>query len=69
MMIVVLVQVLEDEKLHHMITIGEYPLYMVAMDEDVLSFELNLSYKVCCVLLLLMLIDLSGFFSFFQFYF
>jgi hypothetical protein len=66
MMIVVLVQVLEDEKLHHMITIGEYPLYMVAMDEDVLSFELNLSYKVCCVLLLLMLIDLS---SFFQFYF
>lgn len=47
-MIVVRVQVLEDEKLHHMITIGEYPLYMVAMDEDVLSFELDLSYKVCC---------------------
>ncbi|XP_013469449.2 vacuolar protein-sorting-associated protein 33 homolog isoform X2 [Medicago truncatula] len=42
-------KVLEDEKLHHMITIGEYPLYMVAMDEDVLSFELDLSYKECQV--------------------
>ncbi|KAK2404069.1 Sec1/munc18 (SM) protein superfamily [Trifolium repens] len=46
---VVCEKVLEDEKLHHMITIGEYPLYMVAMDEDVLSFELNLSYKECQV--------------------
>ncbi|XP_020229656.1 vacuolar protein-sorting-associated protein 33 homolog [Cajanus cajan] len=42
-------KVLEEEKLHHMITIGEYPLYTVPMDEDVLSFELDLSYKECQV--------------------
>lgn len=40
-------QVLEDEKLHNMISIGEYPLYVVPMDEDLLSFELDLAYKVC----------------------
>lgn len=51
-MILFLVQVLEDEKLHHMVTIGEYPLYIVPMDEDVLSFELDLSYKVCFELLI-----------------
>lgn len=54
--VVVCVQVLEDEKLHHMFTIGEYPLYLLPMDEDVLSFELDLSYKVCCVIPLLDLI-------------
>lgn len=27
-------------------TIGEYPLYMVPLDEDVLSFELDLGFKV-----------------------
>ncbi|KAK8469827.1 hypothetical protein PHAVU_005G180400 [Phaseolus vulgaris] len=42
-------KVLEEEKLHHMVSIGEYPLYIVPMDEDVLSFELDLSYKECQV--------------------
>ncbi|KAK7343872.1 hypothetical protein VNO77_12960 [Canavalia gladiata] len=46
---VVCEKVLEEEKLHHTITIGEYPLYIVPMDEDVLSFELDLSYKECQV--------------------
>lgn len=39
-------QVLEDEKVHQLMTIGEYPLYVVPLDEDVLSFELDLAYKV-----------------------
>lgn len=38
-------KVLEDEKIHHLMTIGEYPLYIVPLDEDVLSFELDLAYK------------------------
>lgn len=38
-------KVLEEEKVHHLITIGEYPLYLVPLDEDVLSFELDLAYK------------------------
>ncbi|CAL0321291.1 unnamed protein product [Lupinus luteus] len=42
-------KVLEEEKLHQLITIGEYPLYVVPMDEDVLSFELDLAYKECQV--------------------
>ncbi|OIW16964.1 hypothetical protein TanjilG_32831 [Lupinus angustifolius] len=42
-------KVLEEEKLHQLITIGEYPLYIVPMDEDVLSFELDLAYKECQV--------------------
>ncbi|XP_027928897.1 vacuolar protein-sorting-associated protein 33 homolog isoform X2 [Vigna unguiculata] len=46
---VVCEKVLEEEKLHHMVSIGEYPLYIVPMDEDVLSFELDLSYKECQV--------------------
>ncbi|CAK8570150.1 unnamed protein product [Lathyrus sativus] len=46
---VVCEKVLEDEKLHDMFTIGEYPLYLLPMDEDVLSFELGLSYKECLV--------------------
>ncbi|XP_057427971.1 vacuolar protein-sorting-associated protein 33 homolog [Lotus japonicus] len=44
---VVCEKVLEEEKVHHMVTIGEYPLYVVPLDEDVLSFELDLSYKEC----------------------
>nr|XP_025621371.1 vacuolar protein-sorting-associated protein 33 homolog [Arachis hypogaea]XP_025621372.1 vacuolar protein-sorting-associated protein 33 homolog [Arachis hypogaea] len=48
---VVCEKVLEEEKLHNMVTIGEYPLYIVPMDEDVLSFELDLAYKVCCWIL------------------
>ncbi|XP_058762201.1 vacuolar protein-sorting-associated protein 33 homolog [Vicia villosa] len=46
---VVCEKVLEDEKIHHMITVGEYPLYLLPMDEDVLSFELDLSYRECLV--------------------
>ncbi|XP_072067821.1 vacuolar protein-sorting-associated protein 33 homolog isoform X4 [Arachis hypogaea] len=46
---VVCEKVLEEEKLHNMVTIGEYPLYIVPMDEDVLSFELDLAYKECQV--------------------
>ncbi|XP_047330003.1 vacuolar protein-sorting-associated protein 33 homolog [Impatiens glandulifera] len=38
-------KVLEEEKVHHLMTIGEYPLYIVPLDEDVLSFELDLAYK------------------------
>ncbi|GAV77193.1 Sec1 domain-containing protein [Cephalotus follicularis] len=40
-------KVLEQEKVHHLVTIGEYPLYMVPLEEDVLSFELDLSAKEC----------------------
>ncbi|WVZ00870.1 hypothetical protein V8G54_026939 [Vigna mungo] len=46
---VVCEKVLEEEKLHHVVSIGEYPLYIVPMDEDMLSFELDLSYKECQV--------------------
>ncbi|MED6122788.1 Vacuolar protein-sorting-associated protein 33 [Stylosanthes scabra] len=42
-------KVLEEEKLHNTVTIAEYPLYIVPMDEDVLSFELDLAYKECQV--------------------
>ncbi|KAG6734390.1 hypothetical protein I3842_01G270700 [Carya illinoinensis] len=42
---VVCEKVLEDEKVHQLMTIGEYPLYVVPLDEDVLSFELDLAYK------------------------
>lgn len=46
---VVCEKVFEEEKLHHLLTIGEYPLYVVPLDEDVLSFELDLAYKECQV--------------------
>ncbi|XP_057979190.1 vacuolar protein-sorting-associated protein 33 homolog isoform X2 [Malania oleifera] len=42
-------KVLEDENVHHLMTIGEYPLYVVPLDEDVLSFEIDLAYKECQV--------------------
>lgn len=42
-------KILEEEKVHHLMTIGEYPLYVVPLDEDVLSFELDLAYKECQV--------------------
>ncbi|XP_039070915.1 vacuolar protein-sorting-associated protein 33 homolog isoform X3 [Hibiscus syriacus] len=42
-------RILEEEKVHHLITIGEYPLYLVPLDEDILSFELDLAYKQCQV--------------------
>ena len=41
-----MVQILEEENFHHLLTIGEYPLYVLPVDEDVLSFELDLAYKV-----------------------
>lgn len=39
-------QVLEEEKVHHLLTIGEYPLYVIPLDEDILSFELDRPNKV-----------------------
>uniref|UniRef100_A0A5B7BPV3 Vacuolar protein-sorting-associated protein 33 n=1 Tax=Davidia involucrata TaxID=16924 RepID=A0A5B7BPV3_DAVIN len=42
-------KILEEEKVHHLVTIGEYPLYIVPLDEDILSFELDLAYKECLV--------------------
>jgi hypothetical protein len=56
--IFLVMQVLEEEKVHHLITIGEYPLYIVPLDEDVLSFELDLAYKVRKKLLCLLAVDL-----------
>ncbi|KAL5975356.1 hypothetical protein ACLOJK_019678 [Asimina triloba] len=38
-------RILEEEKVHHLVTIGEYPLYMIPLDEDVLSFELDLAFR------------------------
>lgn len=38
-------KVLEEKKVHDMIIIGEYPLYIVPLDEDVLSFELDYALK------------------------
>ncbi|KAK6933415.1 Sec1-like protein [Dillenia turbinata] len=38
-------KILEEEKVHHLLTIGEYPLYFIPLDEDVLSFELDLPYR------------------------
>lgn len=44
-------QILEEEKVHNMMTIGECALYVIPCDEDVLSFELDLAYKVSYILL------------------
>ncbi|KAK4279642.1 hypothetical protein QN277_011388 [Acacia crassicarpa] len=46
---VVCEKVLEEEKIHHLMSVGEYPLYLVPMDDDLLSFELDLAYKECLV--------------------
>ncbi|KAM7526874.1 hypothetical protein LguiA_016776 [Lonicera macranthoides] len=46
---VVCEKILEDEKIHNLLTIGEYPLYVVPIDEDELSFELDSAYKECLV--------------------
>ncbi|KAJ3679896.1 hypothetical protein LUZ60_016174 [Juncus effusus] len=40
-------KILEEEKVHNLVTLGEFPLYMVPLDEDVISFELELSLKEC----------------------
>lgn len=37
--------------MHDVLTIGEYPLYMVPLDEDVISFELDVAYKVIALLI------------------
>ncbi|PRQ21277.1 putative sec1-like protein [Rosa chinensis] len=41
--------ILEEEKVHDLLSIGEYQLCSVPLDEDVLSFELDLSLKECLV--------------------
>ncbi|KAJ0967310.1 hypothetical protein J5N97_024227 [Dioscorea zingiberensis] len=42
-------KIFEEEKIHHLLTFGEYPLYVMPLDEDVLSFELDFGYKECLV--------------------
>ncbi|XP_027104943.1 vacuolar protein-sorting-associated protein 33 homolog [Coffea arabica] len=42
---VVCEKILEEEKVYDLLTIGEYPLYLMPIDEDVISFELDLAYK------------------------
>ncbi|OIT28691.1 vacuolar protein-sorting-associated protein 33-like protein, partial [Nicotiana attenuata] len=42
---VVCEKILEEEKVHHLLTIGEYPLNLIPLDEDVLSFELDVAHK------------------------
>jgi len=39
-------QILEEEKVHQKLTLGEYPLYLVPLDDDVLSFELDHALQV-----------------------
>ncbi|XP_057842502.1 vacuolar protein-sorting-associated protein 33 homolog isoform X2 [Cryptomeria japonica] len=46
---VVCEKILQEEKVHSMVKIVEYPLYLIPVDEDVLSFELELAYKECQV--------------------
>ncbi|KAL0449411.1 UNVERIFIED_CONTAM: Vacuolar protein-sorting-associated protein 33 [Sesamum latifolium] len=38
-------KILEEEKVHELLNIGEFPLYMIPLDDDILSFELNLAQK------------------------
>ncbi|GFP96998.1 vacuolar protein-sorting-associated protein 33 homolog [Phtheirospermum japonicum] len=38
-------KILQEEKVHELLNIGEFPLYMIPMDEDLLSFELDLAQK------------------------
>lgn len=42
---VVCEKIFEEENVHHMLTIGEFPLYMIPLDEDVVSFELDMAYR------------------------
>ncbi|EOA25776.1 hypothetical protein CARUB_v10019139mg, partial [Capsella rubella] len=42
-------KILEQEKVHNLVTVKEFPLYMVPLDEDVISFELEFSEKDCLV--------------------
>lgn len=41
-----ILQIFEEENVHQMLTIGELPLYMIPLDEDILSFELDMAYRV-----------------------
>ncbi|CAH8381613.1 unnamed protein product [Eruca vesicaria subsp. sativa] len=41
--------ILEQEEVHHLVTVKEFRLYMFPLDEDVISFELDLSEKDCLV--------------------
>ncbi|KAL1556349.1 Vacuolar protein-sorting-associated protein 33 [Salvia divinorum] len=41
--------VLAEEKVRELLNIGEFSLYMLPLDEDVLSFELDLTEKECLV--------------------
>ncbi|OEL16212.1 Vacuolar protein-sorting-associated protein 33-like protein [Dichanthelium oligosanthes] len=42
-------KILEEEKVHQKLTLGEYPLYLVPLDDDVLSFELDHSLQECLI--------------------
>ncbi|GAA0158477.1 membrane trafficking regulatory protein [Lithospermum erythrorhizon] len=42
-------KILEEEKVHDLLTIGEYPLYLIPMDVDLISFDIDLGYKECAV--------------------
>ncbi|KAF3322111.1 vacuolar protein-sorting-associated protein 33 [Carex littledalei] len=50
-------KILEEEKVHNLVSLGEYPLYMVPLDEDVISFELELSLKGAPEINTLILLD------------
>lgn len=43
--LIVCEKILEEEKVHELLNIGEFPLYMLPVDEDVISFELDLAAK------------------------
>uniref|UniRef100_A0A0E0P641 Uncharacterized protein n=1 Tax=Oryza rufipogon TaxID=4529 RepID=A0A0E0P641_ORYRU len=42
-------KILEEEKVHQKLTLGEYPLYLVPLDEDVICFELDHSLQECLI--------------------
>ena len=61
--LLLVLQILEEENVYNLMTIGEYPLYIVPLDEDVLSFELDLAYKVRKNLFLSVLLIYINYFS------
>ena len=61
--LLLVLQILEEENVYNLMTIGEYPLYIVPLDEDVLSFELDLAYKVRKNLFLSVLQIYTNYFS------
>ncbi|XP_068641140.1 vacuolar protein-sorting-associated protein 33 homolog [Aristolochia californica] len=46
---VVCEKIFEEEKVHQLLTIGDFPLYMIPLDEDALSFELDFALRECHV--------------------